>query len=280
MWAHAWRGGILQNVRGVVPGHVYRLSAYGFFQPEGAPAPEARIGIDPCGTLADQYSVDVTRHPAPKYDEGVGDDAKTPERDGPDVADTTVWSDYKDYYRWGRFEVTAEARSDTITAILYCDPQQRPAEKPIYEMNWDTVAMYEVPWPAKRLAVEDAEMAVDQRLSPPVITIQPDLGTAQVTWRTKMPAGAAQVLYRFLDSEAVNHQAREDGPDATTVRGAGFPLKTPVVYERSVTSHWVEIEPCEVPDAAEQIQAVALSRALIEGKCQTLCSPVGVLKLR
>ncbi|MHC4177870.1 MAG: metallophosphoesterase family protein, partial [Planctomycetota bacterium] len=50
MWAYAWRGGILQNVRGVQPCHMYRLTAHGFFQPEEAPGPNARIGIDPRGT--------------------------------------------------------------------------------------------------------------------------------------------------------------------------------------------------------------------------------------
>lgn len=47
MWAHAWCGGILQNVTGVEPCHMYRLRAYGFFQPADAFDTAARIGRDP-----------------------------------------------------------------------------------------------------------------------------------------------------------------------------------------------------------------------------------------
>ena len=54
MWAHAWRGGILQNVHNVKPCRYYRMTAYGFFQPKGAPDPRERIGINPLGTLAEQ----------------------------------------------------------------------------------------------------------------------------------------------------------------------------------------------------------------------------------
>ena len=279
MWGHAWRGGILQNVRGVEPGHMYRLSAYGFFQPQGAPEPKARVGLDPCGTLAEQYAVDVTKHPAPKYDEGVGDDPKSPERDGPDVNETAVWSEYMPHYRWGRFEVTAEARSDTITAILYCDPKQRPADEPIYEMNWDSVAVHEVPWPTKRLALNSAELAVDKWLKRPIVTTQPGLTTAQVTWRTDVPAGAAQVLYRFLDSGDVTNQPKA-AKEPTIVRTAEFPFETPVVYERSATSHWIEIENLDVPESAVELQVAALSRVLVGNECKTLCSPVARAKLR
>ncbi len=273
MLFRAWRGGVLQNVRGVHPCHMYRLTAYGFFQPEGASKPNARVGIDPCGSLADQFAVDVTRHPAPKYDEGVGDDPKTPGMDGPDIPETTVWSDCKEHYRWGRFEVTAEARSDAITAILYCAPEQRPQEKPIYEMNWDTVALHEVPWPRKRLVATGGVLAADDRLEGLIVTVQERLNTAQVTWGTKIPTGASQVLYRFLDSNAVERRPTGTRDRPAEVRADGFPFETPVAYERSAKRHWIEIENLAIPESAAELQVVALSRALVDGQCKTLCSP-------
>jgi len=279
MWAHAWRGGILQNVRGVDPCHWYRMTAYGWFaKTADDPQPHARIGFDPCGGLGEQYAVDVTKHPAPPYNECVGDDPKTPKVDWPDIPDTTVWSDYHDYFNtWGKFEVSAEARSDVVTAILYCNPKQRA--KPIYEMNWDSVSVREVPWPTKRLVPDDTVLVVDKGVKALIVTIQPALKTSQVTWRTEGPAGAAQVLYRFLDSDAVTHQPKDE-KEPTQVRTAGFPFETPVVYERSVTSHRVEIENLTIPESAVELQVVALSRALIEGECKTLCSPLVRTKLR
>ncbi|MBN1419144.1 MAG: metallophosphoesterase [Planctomycetes bacterium] len=277
MWAHAWRGGILQVVRGVEPCHHYRLTAYGFFQPERAPEPNERIGLDPCGGLADQFSVDVTKHPAPKYDEGVGDDPKTPEVDGPDLPETTVWSPAQSYYRWGRFEVTAEARADRMTAILYCAPAQRPADRPIYEMNWDSVSLVEVPWPAERLVEAGVGLAQDPRAVDAVVTVQPEMHTAQVTWGTKIPAGAAQVLYRFLDSEAQNHVRR--GPGALR-RSGDFPFATPVAYERSASRHRVAIDGLSIPEEAVEMEVIALSRVCDGGACETISSAPIPYRLR
>ena len=219
MWAHAWRGGILQNVTGVEPCHVYRLTAHGFFQPTDAPEPNVRVGIDPCGTLSGQFGVDVTRHPAPPYDEGVGDDPKTPEIEGPDFPETTAWSGTRAAYAWEPFEVTAEARSDTITAILYCDPKQRPADQPIYEMNWDTVALREIPWPTARLLEDGSVLEPDERFQDLRVRLHPRHATAQVTWETRIPTGASQVLFRFVETGAAER------PDAgETPSSSGFPF--------------------------------------------------------
>jgi hypothetical protein len=273
MWAHAFRAGILQNVRGVEPCHMYRLTAYGFFQPEGAPQPNARIGIDPAGTLAEQYSVDVSKHPAPKYDEGVGDDPKTTKYDGPDIPEKTAWSDYHDYYKWGKFEVTAEAESDTITAVLYCAPKQRPAEKPIYEMNWDSVTLHEIPWPAKRLVAGDVVLKPDVRFKKMIVNVHPELNCAQVSWKTEIPAGASQLLYRFISDDAA-----ANNPDTNDIRSADFLFETPVVYEKSASFHRIAIERPEIRSASK-LQLVALCRALVDGRCTTLCSPLINLSL-
>ncbi len=273
MWGRAWRGGILQVVHGIEPCHYYRLTAYGFFQPDGAPEPNERIGIDPCGTLAGQFSADVTKHPAPKYDEGVGDDPKTPRMDGLDIAKNTLWSEYQDYYRWGKFEVVAEARSDVITAIVYCSPKQRPADKPIYEMNWDSVALHEVPCPSNRLVDEEIVLTPDDRVHDLVVTLQPRFRTAQVTWATKIPAGASQVLYRFLDSEAVNQRQQGKQRTPAKIRTADYPFESRVFYERSARRHWIEINGLSIPEAAVEVDVVALSRVCENGKCSTLCSP-------
>ena len=275
MWAHAWRGGILQTVRGVEPCRYYRLTAHGFFQPEGTIA-NARIGINPRGTLADQFSVDVSKHPAPRYDEGVGDDLKTPGNDGSDIAEHTVWSAKHNYHRWGTFEVTAEARSDTIMAILYCAPDQRPAEKPIYEMNWDSVSLREIPWPDPRLVAAKALLKPDKRrIRDARITVQAAARTGQITWGTTIPAGAAQVLYRFLDAEAVNKQ--QEGAD---LRSADFPFNSPVYYERSAKRHWVSLTDLRAPDHAVELQALALARVCEEHTCRTLSSALLRHKLR
>ena len=273
MWAYAWRAGILQNVRRVEPCHMYRMTAYGFFQPTGAPQPNARIGINPSGTLASQFSVDVSKHPAPKYDEGVGDDPKTDKYEGLDIAETTIWSDYHDYYSWGKYEVTAEAESDTITAILYCEPKQRPAEKPIYEMNWDSVTLYEVPWPTKRLVADDAVLKPDEGFRKIVVTVQPEFNTAQVTWKTSAPAGASQVLYRFKGWDAAAQESNDK-----VVRSKDFFFETPVMYERSDKFHRLELKRPEI-QSASKLELVALLRTLVEGKCVTLCSPVVSISL-
>jgi len=273
MWAYAWRGGILQNVRGVEPCHMYRLTAYGFFQPNMAPEPNARIGIDPSGTLAQQFSVDVSKHPAGKYDEGVGDDSKTDKYEGLDIAETTVWSDYHDYYKWGKFEVTAEAKSEIITAILYCSPIQRPAEKPIYEMNWDSVELYEVPWPTKRLVDDDRLLTPDKGFKNLIVTVQPEFNTAQVTWKTATPSGASQVLYRFKDWDASLQKK-----DNKEVHSKHFLYESPVTYEKSEKFHRIEVKHPEI-SSASKLELVALSRVLIDGQCVTLCSPVVSINL-
>jgi hypothetical protein len=273
MWAHAWRAGILQNVQGIEPCHMYRLTAYGFFQPSGAPQPNAKIGLDPSGTLAQQFSVDVSKHPAPKYDEGVGDDLKTNKYDGPNIDKTTIWSDYHDYYKWGKFDVTAEAKSDVITAILYCAPKQRPAEKPIYEMNWDSVTLYEVPWPTKRLVSDDVVLAQDSGFKKLIVNVQPEFNTAQVTWKTEIPSGASQVLYRFKIWEDITQENNNK-----TVRSKDFLFETPVAYERSEIFHLIEIKHPEI-SSASKLELAALSRVLINGQCITLCSDVISIKL-
>jgi len=268
MWARAWRGGILQNIRNVEPCHMYRLTAYGFFQPEGSPQPRARIGINPCGSLARQFSVDVSKHPAPKYDEGVGDDPKTKEKDGLDIDENTIWSDYHDYYRCGKFEVTAEAKSDVITAILYCAPEQRSAEKPIYEMNWDSVTLQEIPWPYRRLVDEDAIMTPYPRLKKIIVTQQPEFDTVQVTWKTDIPTGASQILYRFPKAKV-----EENTKEISSLRSGDFPFETPVIYEKSARYHRVEIKD-PAWKTADVLELVALSRSLVKDQCVTICSEV------
>jgi hypothetical protein len=145
-------------------------------------------------------------------------------------------------------------------------------------MNWDTVVLREVPWPMKRLVADDAAVSVEQGIKNMVLTVQRESGTAQLTWDTPVPCGASQVLYRVLDSEAVNHLP--DGGSPTTIRAAQFPFETPVVYERSERFHGMEIGLLKIPDEAEELQAVALSRAVIDGECRTLCSPPARFKLR
>lgn len=277
MWAHRWRGGVLQNVGGVEPGHWYRLSAYGWFAPTAKdPQPQARIGLEPFGKLREQFAADVTRHPAPPYNECVGQDPRKPEQKWPDLPETTAWSEEHDYSTWGRFETVAEAQSDVVTAILYCNPRQR--SEPIYEMNWDSVRLEEIPWPHRRLAPEEAVLKIDERIKSPMVTVRPKLRAAQVVWKTPVPAGAAQVLYRFLDSQAVNHLGWGEKNQPSEVRLSDFPFETPVVYERAAKDHWVSIEKLDFPAHAAELHIVALARTVIDGRCQTVCSPVVRIK--
>ena len=57
-------------------------------------------------------------------------------------------------------------------------------------------------------------------------------------------------------------------------------FETPVGYERSEKCHWIEIRPLKIPDSAVELQVVALSRAVIDGECRTMCSPLAKFKLR
>jgi hypothetical protein len=269
MWGHEWRGGILQVVRGVTPGRYYRMTAHGFFQPDGAPNPRERIGIDPCGTFADQFAVDVSKHPAPPYDEGVGDDPKTAAFDGLDIDEGTVWSPLESFYRWGRFEVEAEARSDAIVAILYCAPDQRPADRPIYEMNWDSVALREAPWPAPRLVEKGAALVPDDRPHDVVVTVQKEARTAQVTWGTKAACGTVQALLRLHDAEAQGRARRlaekAEKSGEWKLLESDYPIASPVDYGQVSKRHRVEIRDLEIPPEAVEVEAIALSR-ICEGK--------------
>jgi len=279
MWGENWRGGVLQNAKNVVPGHWYQVTGYGWFaKPQEAP-PQAveKIGLDPYGKLAEQFSVDVTKHPAPPYNECVGDDPKTEKVDWPDIPDTTVWSKTHDYYNdWGKFEATAEACSDVITVILYSESPARA--DPIYEMNWDSIALREIPWPTKRLAADD-DLTGDDGVQRLRVNYQPGLKTAQVTWRTNVPTGASQVIYRFWDAEGLASERAEDVM-VEQPRVGHYPFETPVVYERNETSHWIEITDFQPPADAAAVEVVALSRALIDGQCKTLCSGWSLLHLK
>jgi hypothetical protein len=104
--------------------------------------------------------------------------------------------------------------------------------------------------------------------------VQPALGTAQVTWATKIPAGAAQVVYRFLDSAAQNRQQGGEKSDPEEIRLADFPFESAVVYECSAQRHWVTIEDLAIPEAAVELQVVALSRVCEDRQCRTLASPI------
>jgi hypothetical protein len=206
----------------------------------------------------------------------VGDDPKTPAVEGLDIDVDTVWSPYHAYHTWGTFEVTVEARADTITAILYCAPKQRTADNPIYEMNWDSVSLREIPWPAPRLVEANAVLKPDKRLRDLIVRVQRAAKSMQVTWGSTLPAGASQVLYRFLDSEAVPQQPKE----GLTPRSGDFPFASPVHYEHSTTRHWISCENVSIPEAAVAVQAVALSRVCEEGTCKTLSSKAVTFKLR
>ena len=78
---------------------------------------------------------------------------------------------------------------------------------------------------------------------------------------------------------AVARQSKDE-KEPTKVRSADFLFETPVVYERSATSHRVEITNLTVPQSAVELQVVALSRALSDGECKTRCSSLGRTKLR
>ena len=134
-------------------------------------------------------------------------------------------------------------------------------------MNWDSVELYEVPWPTKRLVADDAVLVPDSGFKKVIVTVQPEFDTAQVTWKTTAPSGASQVLYRFKGWDALT-QKKDDKVN----RSKDFLFESPVTYEKSEKFHRIEVKHPEIRSASK-LELVALSRALVDGQCVTLCSP-------
>lgn len=107
---------------------------------------------------------------------------------------------------------------------------------------------------------------------------RPALRTVQATWGSAVPAGASQICFRFMDSEAVTYTKLGAADAPAPIVLAEFPFASPVMYERAARRHWITIEDVTVPETAVEIQVIALSRVCIEGTCTTLCSPVACRK--
>ena len=271
MWAYPWQAGILQTVRNVEPCHWYRLTGYGNAQPPDTLPSRTRIGIDAAGVLAEQFSADVSRHPADKYKESIGGD---PRYDGwtagTGMPEGIVWSPCQHPHDWSEFSIEAEALSDVVTIILSSSWQIRPEFGPIYETNWDTFAFREISWPTARLVPYGAAYQPHDLVGKATLRLHPDLDAGQVSWATEVPAGASQVVYRFLAPDDVNR--RLDNPGVLPETLEAFPLETPVGYETSALRHTVAIEDLAPPETAVEVEVVALSRALVDGRPMTLAS--------
>ncbi len=139
-------------------------------------------------------------------------------------------------------------------------------------MNWDSVVLREVPWPTKRLVADETLLDPDPGFKRIIVNLHPELGNAQVSWKTSIPSGASQVLYRFRGPDATR------GDRENVVKSKNFLFETPVIYEKSALLHRAEIKH-PLLQSAEALEFVALSRSLIDGECVTLCSPVVSVKL-
>jgi hypothetical protein len=234
-------GGLYQVIYNVTPCLQYQFQMYGLSRPDDGlpnPAAELRVGLDPTG-----WHTEPATDPAmPGY-----------------YPESIIWSapqDFK-YPNFGLLQVTAEARSDKVTA--YTRALAYGGGK--HAIVWDSGAFQEVT-PAM---LHDPTALPTPSLS---ASATPGQTSAQIVWTTPINA-VSQVYYRVL-------------PIASTP--PDYPYKvylpfvtggTPVVWTASAinktpaTTHYVTLTGLQ---AGHTYEYIAVSRGLSGDACTTWVS--------
>lgn len=242
-WVWHYTAGIYQRVA-VQPCTFYRFSMYG--RNHSAPGADhhARIGIDPLGR---QYNT----------------------IDDPAVsslpADITWSPEQTFFYDWGLHSVTAESRSDHVTAITYVSPD--PDYAP-YDTFWDAGTLAEALPPDGRLPAPES-LESDGFITN-VIT-STSLNFLLLEWDTPEPA-STQVWY----TTRVTSTASYTGSVMVYLplilngdMGGNFLPYTTFAHQTPVTHHEAVLGPFQ---SEQMVEFVALSRHLAGSECRTSAS--------
>ena len=238
-WPVAYTAGIYQRVA-VQPCRFYQFSMYGRNHSDSGVNHHARLGIDPLGRIVDDPYIDYF---PPEF----------------------VWSPEQTFlYTWGLHTVTAESRSDYITAITYVSPDRN---HPPYDTFWDAGSLVEVAPPDGRLP-EPSNWNPDGFITN--VISHTASGQLTIEWDTAEPV-LTQVWY------SVHTPTSPTTPTITLSHTLYLPLvsrwEIPDLYtsvdQSDATHHEATIEGLE---KGQTVEFVILARRLVEYSCLTMVS--------
>jgi hypothetical protein len=188
LWGGGYAGGLIQSVT-VTPCTYYRLRAFGQSRPGSDNPPRVnvsshmKVGLEPYGWLSERS--------LSGYDPGL-EPCEFPE--------TVVWSpEMISYFVFAPYELTTEALSDTVTAILYSKPDvDLKAGVWWHDTVWDSISLIEVQPPGGTILDTDDVPEADGFITNLSVMAYPY--ESVVEWDTLEPA-STQVIYQVLEKK-------------------------------------------------------------------------------
>ena len=262
-WANSYTAGLMQSPN-VAPCAYYRFQAFGHSRPGNTPPPlwpaasHMKVGVEPYGWMSGRT--------IPKYDPGL-----EPE----EFPDTVVWSpEATNNFSWASYEVMIEALSDTITVILFSNPEVNPDSGVWWnDTLWDTASLVQVQPPSGTLLDDNDPPEPDGLITNVSAKALPH--TIIVEWDTSAEA-STQLLYRAWEPSgpvtpttlltvSVYLPVVAAPLDASILTRHSPPDTTPVYHHRVLVTG--------LP-ASYNIDFVALSRRLQGNVCATSASGI------
>jgi len=185
LWGGSYAGGLMQSPV-VTPCTYYRFQAYGHSRPGSKDPPlvyvasHMKVGIEPYGWMSGRSTN--------KYDSGL-----EPE----EIPHTVVWSPEATHnFVWTPYEVQTEALSNTVTVILYSNPEVN-LDGGVWwnDTLWDTASLVEISWPKATLLDGDVLPAPDGQIANLTANLVPNQAT--IEWDTSARS-STQLLYRAV----------------------------------------------------------------------------------
>lgn len=189
LWGGEYAGGLMQSAA-VKPCAYYRFQAYGQSRPGAENPPLAdvashmKVGIEPYGWMSGRDIRD--------YDPGLGVNQ---------FPNTVVWSAEATHnFVFRPYRVTTEALSDTITVILFSNPEVNTRRGVWWnDTVWDTATLVEVPPPGGKIIRGTTLPEPDGWIANVNAVALPQ--QVVIEWDTLMPA-SSQVVYRVIEPTA------------------------------------------------------------------------------
>ena len=262
-WANSYAAGLMQSPD-VTPCTYYRFQAFGHSRPGNTPPPlwpaasHMKVGVEPYGWMSGRT--------IPKYDPGL-----EPE----EFPATVVWSpEATNDFSWASYEAMTEALADTITVILFSNPEVN-LDSGVWwnDTLWDTASLVQVPPPSGTLLDGSDLPEPDGLISNVSAKTLPH--AIIVEWDTSMEA-STQLLYRVWERSApitpttpltipVYLPVVTTPLDVSILTRYSPPDTTPVYHHRVLVTG--------LP-ASYDIDFVALSRRLQGNVCATSASGI------
>jgi hypothetical protein len=247
LWGAGYAGGLMQSVT-VAPCSYYRFQAYGQSRPGSDDPPPVnvashmKVGIEPYGWMSGRSIAD--------YD---------PALEPSEFPATVVWSSEATHdFSFAPYAVTAEARANIITVILFSNPEVDPDGGVLWnDTIWDTASLVQAQPPSGLLVSPGTLRPPDGEISG--VTSTPVFNAATLQWQTSAPA-FSQVLYHYV---APASPGTSLPPIVTSTEQ--FEHRTNVVLT-ALKSHSIklrDLSPASVYDVA------LLSRRWTGSRCQT-----------